>query len=1092
MNSKVRYIPLVIIGAILLSLLAIVPAFSATGDTDFIDPDDTDESLDWTKQGGTFIIEVDDDDLDVPVKHVLFPVGAGNDLTAITGMVSIAANSDMVERSDSMSAAFTGVAKDDTILVAGQTVREVAEVIAPVADDTDTADVNESAAAMIRVNVPFSESGSGLRVAKVNPDDAQYDECPTCAQVESVTIAGHIVNSSFILADKPVVDSGVGTLADRLTGDKDTLLGPGDVLVVAQNAIAAPLDVFDLLENGRVTLSIAPTADLYVAYWGSVKNDTGASVRLESTSDPTGISLVLKETGPTTGLFRLTVAAGEDDDTESNASADPPVLKVGASDTIKLFYKDAKPSRTDRATLAVESTDPTFAALGPESGTSGKESRPDITAQVTDANSGVDEDSIRVVFARAAAGATDIESGNSEQRVPVDDGKSRDISGGSGFRITQSASSDLVGSDDATVYWWVIAEDAAGNVAVLDRQENKDFLDDGADDDGNAITIEISTATEAQKADLDTESFPDSCDPVEFLGLFDTGDAIVVEDVNVAISAEIAGCQPFSYSIDFSEPELTGAVTGSHWDASSDDDDKTVTDPADADNASIRVDFNEDIDPASVQASDFMVKLDDDDKGKAPSDAEVFVGNPDSVFLTVRALDPNAQPTVEVVDEVMDIAGNSLESDDVDAVDGIAPTIEVSIVGNAVDGRPVTDEEIVISISVNEAVATPKVTIYDVDRIDLVTDDDDAKDEDLDVNSRGSERSATLKSEGNYEFKFKSSSAGLFSVYVTAGDATENNQGKAGDKVLPISLDDDTSALLFEVDTSVAEPSITPAETDNASPFVTLDYSSEGEEYALDSDGEVSKDLDSHGTVTIMSASFNGEDITDALATTDNVKFLYRASALEPGEYDVEVTAVDEAGNELESESTVEIAERKPYKLSLAPGWNLVSIPAEASDSDINAVIPADHPAVSVISYDPSVPGAWLTATRGSDGAFQGTLMNITSGRAYWINTTTFESIEVDIPRLDAGTPVLPPTVNIVKGWNLVPIQDVTETREDMSAKAYFSGIEVSRVYTFDTVANAWDSVTVGSVDSDGEPTDLLSVGQGYWVFATEEGTLAP
>ncbi len=1069
MKNKTRFIPLVIIGAILLSLIAVIPAFSAQGDTAFIDPDDTDEGLDWTRQGGTFMVEVDDDDLDVPIKYVLYPVGtAGStDLSRISGTVTITANSTMVTRDG--GANFIGVNDGDTILVADQTVREVVSV-----EDDE-----------IEVNVPFSESSSGLSIAKVEADAAKYDECSTCAQVEAVSTAS-VVNNSFILSSRPVVDSGVGR--NRLEGDTDTLIGPNDVHVVLQSSVGTSLPVFNLLQNGTVTLTSAPAGNMYVAYWGSVKNDTGGAVTLESTSDPNGISVVLSETGPTTGIFRATVMAGMDDDTDSDASADTPILKVGASDTIRLLYKDAKPSRTDRATLAVESTDPAFADLGPANGSRGKESRPDVTAQVTDANSGVDEESIRVVFSRAGAGSTEIDTGNSQQRVPVDDGRSRDLATGSGFRITQSAGSNLSGSDDATVYWWVVATDKAGNVAVLDRQENKDFFEE-IDANGEPTYIEVTRATDAQKAELDKESRPDRCNADAFVERFQNSDGeLAVEDVDVAISADIEGCQPFSYSIDFTEPVLTAAVTGSHWDTASDDDDKTVTDSADADNTSIRVDFSENLDADSVDASDFMVKMDEDDKGKAPSDAEVFAGNGDSVFLTVSELDPDAQPTVLVVDDIMDIAGNSLDTDEVDAVDGIAPSIEVSITGTGSEGgRPVTDEEIVVAISVNEAVATPKVSVYSVTMTEA--DDDDATDDML--SQVGSERNAVLKSEGNYEFKFKSSSAGLYSVMVTAGDATENNQGKAGDTELPISLDDDTKALLFEVDTAVAAPMITPEETDNSSPFVTLDYSDEGKEYAM-MDGEVTEDLDSHAKVTIMSASFDGEDITDALVTSDMVKYLYKASDLGPGEYKVEVTAKDEAGNELESEGMVEIVERKPYSLALAPGWNLVSIPAEPADSDINSVIPADHPAMSVLSYDPSVPGAWLTATRANGGAFAGTLMEITSGRAYWIHTTSFEAIKVDIPRLDAGSPVVPPTINIVKGWNMVPVQDVDEDRADVSAKAYFSGVDVSRVYMFDTVGNSWTSIDVGSTDEDGNATDMLQVGKGYWVFATEEGTLAP
>ena len=62
MNSKTRYIPLVIVGAIILSLLAIVPAFGAD-EVGFIDPtvindsdgtlsDPTPDDQEWARQGG--------------------------------------------------------------------------------------------------------------------------------------------------------------------------------------------------------------------------------------------------------------------------------------------------------------------------------------------------------------------------------------------------------------------------------------------------------------------------------------------------------------------------------------------------------------------------------------------------------------------------------------------------------------------------------------------------------------------------------------------------------------------------------------------------------------------------------------------------------------------------------------------------------------------------------------------------------------------------------------------------------------------------------------------------------------------------------
>ena len=80
MKNKTRFIPLVIIGAILLSLLAIVPAFGAD-EVGFIDPgdinpsgtlsDSTPDDQGWARQGGRIGLMLSDDGLDTPVKRVL-------------------------------------------------------------------------------------------------------------------------------------------------------------------------------------------------------------------------------------------------------------------------------------------------------------------------------------------------------------------------------------------------------------------------------------------------------------------------------------------------------------------------------------------------------------------------------------------------------------------------------------------------------------------------------------------------------------------------------------------------------------------------------------------------------------------------------------------------------------------------------------------------------------------------------------------------------------------------------------------------------------------------------------------------------------
>ena len=73
-------------------------------------------------------------------------------------------------------------------------------------------------------------------------------------------------------------------------------------------------------------------------------------------------------------------------------------------------------------------------------------------------------------------------------------------------------------------------------------------------------------------------------------------------------------------------------------------------------NTSIRVIFNEKLDGASIQSTDFTVD------GVAPVAAEWFSKVPTSVFLTVPAMASNAKPKVKVVNTIGDSAGNTVST----------------------------------------------------------------------------------------------------------------------------------------------------------------------------------------------------------------------------------------------------------------------------------------------------------------------------------------------------------------------------------------------------------------------------------------------
>ena len=137
------------------------------------------------------------------------------------------------------------------------------------------------------------------------------------------------------------------------------------------------------------------------------------------------------------------------------------------------------------------------------------------------------------------------------------------------------------------------------------------------------------------------------------------------------------------------------------------------------------------------------------------------------------------------------------------------------------------------------------------------------------------------------------------------------------------------------------------------------------------------------------------------------------------------MTATDVAGNMETAKAMVEITARGAFTVNLRPGYNLISLPGTPESTDINDVIGADHAINQVLTYSPFIEGGWLSAERGDDGAFAGTLTTIDGTTAYIVRTTSFEALEVAIPRTAAGN-VLPPQTNLGVGWNLVPVIDLS------------------------------------------------------------------
>ncbi len=266
---------------------------------------------------------------------------------------------------------------------------------------------------------------------------------------------------------------------------------------------------------------------------------------------------------------------------------------------------------------------------------------------------------------------------------------------------------------------------------------------------------------------------------------------------------------------------------------------------------------------------------------------------------------------------------------------------------------------------------------------------------------------------------------------------------------------------------------------------------------------------DNFDDIVITMFELDGVDMTDSVKTTDDQTFLVTLENVALGDHTARIQATDVAGNTLEDvlEIDFEVSDRDPFERRLNPGWNLVSLPGEPSDSAIGSVFGPGVEVRTVYTYDPVVPGGWMVAVRETlDSDWQGDLTDITGSRGYWVLSDAIQDWEVSIPRLaggaaGTGTPIQPPVIPLYAGWNLIPVTDISGNGsggDEVSASIYLQnlddGLDLARVLGFNTISNQWETVLdpmsmMGTVT---ETDDVLLIGSAYWIFVREAASLVP
>ncbi|MYE54283.1 MAG: hypothetical protein F4X34_03690, partial [Chloroflexi bacterium] len=433
-------------------------------------------------------------------------------------------------------------------------------------------------------------------------------------------------------------------------------------------------------------------------------------------------------------------------------------------------------------------------------------------------------------------------------------------------------------------------------------------------------------------------------------------------------------------TIDTVDPKLVEARTGIKWDdidEELDDNNKTWIQVIFEDLSPIDEDTveNDDFVVEGHTVKDVKTYGDDADEGEgAKARRMVFIELEDEL-----APDETPDVTL-VPNGIADKAGNEQDDGEAEAKDYIAPSFTVvSVVAprtpegssNQLAGD---DDEVVITITSDERIVEtrPSVTVSYVnapsgsvytkvgtaDTCDdegnddgkrvrgEIVNSDDCQDSDA---ADGSALGTTIQKVSNTEWIVtvdEPESTGYYNIYIAGHDrSSQRNEGDEGVAPADIVTDfferdgdvNSDDAHYFQGDVNLSNPSIrvsgelvedTEPTVEFKSPlFVELDFT---KPYISDCADDLDNDerdancyaesdeyaKDSFDSVTVTSLTLNGTDITDSVKTTDNETFLVSLEGIDIGDHEIEIKAMDQAGNELDKALSVEfeVEERDAFK----------------------------------------------------------------------------------------------------------------------------------------------------------------------------------
>lgn len=185
------------------------------------------------------------------------------------------------------------------------------------------------------------------------------------------------------------------------------------------------------------------------------------------------------------------------------------------------------------------------------------------------------------------------------------------------------------------------------------------------------------------------------------------------------------------------------------------------------------------------------------------------------------------------------------------------------------------------------------------------------------------------------------------------------------------------------------------------------------------------------------------------------------------GSHTIDAQATDEWGN---SGDASQITITTYFTRTLAPGWNLVSVPLVQGDESVASVLASIDGKYDLVQWYDAGSGSWMHWNPAKVGqGFPSTLTNINHTQGLYVNMTQSALFTPTGSKpTDVGNDVW-----LYPGWNLVGFP--ASNRSRMLVSEALAGIDCQAVERF--------NVTSGQFEGLDLVNDYLARGEGYWIY---------